>query len=100
MICPKCGGDVQVGTCKICEMLESGIPPGGTCTGWPMESMRMAVHPSQVAEANGHLAAHGISSREAYHKKNGKLVLESAAARKKVLKSKGMIDLEDANTKH
>lgn len=98
--CKKCGGNVKLDICLLCEMFEAQSPPGGTCTGWPMESTALGVCTDQVQEANEHLAANGISSREAYYKPDGKLEIQSKAARKKVLKSKGMIDLEDANTKH
>jgi hypothetical protein len=95
--CKKCGGTIHDGTCKICEMLAEQAPPGGTCTGWPLESMSMAVHSEQAQEANQFLADNGISSREAYHKPDGKLVLESATARKKVMKAKGLTDLSAFN---
>lgn len=86
--CGKCGGALQKGLCLICPMLADQAPPGGTCTMWPMESMSLAEHPDDVQAANEKLAAAGIGSREAYYKLNGKLVLESAAARKKVMKTK------------
>jgi hypothetical protein len=86
--CAKCGGNLQHDLCTLCEMFAEQSPPGGTCTGWPMKSQNMSVLPEQSLEANQHLAANGISSREAYYEKDGTLVMESAAARKKVLKSK------------
>lgn len=89
--CKKCGGTKRMGECKICIMLAAQSPPGGTCTLWPMESMSLAEHPDDVQAANEKLAAAGIGSREAHYKKNGKLVLESAAARKKVMKTKKII---------
>lgn len=85
MICPKCGGFVQVGVCKLCEMFEAGSPPGGTCTGWPMKSRSMAVAKHQVQEANQFLSEYGITSREAMYEKDGTLTLESAKAKKKVI---------------
>lgn len=88
MKCSKCGGTLQHGLCLLCEMFESQSPPGGTCTGWPMESLSMAVCSDQVQEANEFLRDSGISSREAYHKPDGKLVLESAKAKKRVIAAK------------
>ena len=100
MKCDKCGGNLRYGLCRLCEMFAAASPPGGTCTGWPMKSMALGVGTDQVQEANEHLAANGISSREAIYQEDGSLEISSKAARKKVLQSKGMVDLEDANTKH
>lgn len=91
MKCEKCKKAAALrgkNVCGICEVLEAQQPPGGTCTGWPMKSLSMAVHSEQAQEANQFLAANGISSREAYHEKDGTLVLESAKARKKVIAAK------------
>lgn len=56
---------------------------------WPHTSRAAAVHPSQVAEANAHLAASGS---RCYHDKSGKLVSPSKAEFKKMLAVKGLRD--------
>lgn len=91
-LCKKCGGTPQHGVCLLCDMFAAASPPGGTSTGWPMTSMAMGCHADQVREGNEFLAAQGISSREAHHTPDGKLQIESNAARKKVLKAKGLTD--------
>jgi hypothetical protein len=87
----KCGAQAlrRKLVCGVCECLESGEVPGGLQPStWPQTSMSLAVHPSQALEANQHLSNHGIGSREAHYQPDGRLVLESAAAKKKVLKTK------------
>ena len=68
---------------------DQAIGQGGQRPGtWPMISMNMCVHPSQVAEANAKLKAGGST---AYHKRNGLLVIPDNGQRKKVLKIKERI---------
>ena len=97
MTCKKCGGEIHGDACKLCEMFAEQAPPGGTCTGWPMKSMSMGVLPSQVQEANEHLAANGIRPSEAVYEPDGRVTIHSAKAKKKVMKAKGMTDFSAFN---
>lgn len=66
-----------------------GVPMAG---GWsrPLLSDALAVHPSQVAEANARNARRGCSVT--YDPKDGRAVIPDRAERRKLLKIEGMHD--------
>lgn len=67
---------------RLAELL--GTEVGGQRPGtWPQVSMSLAVHRSQVAEANAKLKAAGTT---AYHLPDGRLVCPDAAEKKKVIR--------------
>lgn len=59
---------------------------------WPMKSRAMGCHPSQIPEANEAVKGTGCSYND-----RGELVIPDAAAKKKVLRRKGMTDFGSFN---
>lgn len=75
---------------RFAELVGSEV--GGQQPGtWPQTSLALAVHSTQVAEANDKLKAAGLS---AYHLPDGRMVVPDAGERKKVLKFKRYVDHE------
>lgn len=79
------------------ELLGQGLEVGGQRPGtWPRLSLTMAVHKKDVAAANELLKKAGVN---AYHAKDGRLVIPDKAANKAVLKYRSrpgmeMVDFE------
>lgn len=90
-LCKKCGARPnKIGKCLICEMLGQGEPPGGTATtGWPMVSEALAVHPSQVQQANDRAKRHGLHT---VYRPDGMAVIPSRNERKRLLRLESMHD--------
>lgn len=66
-----------------------GAPNGHNAGCWPQESMALAVHPDQVAEANARNAAAGCAAR---YREDGMAVIPDRAERKKLLRIEGLHD--------
>lgn len=67
-----------------------GCVPGGTpTTGWPIRSEALAVHSSQVDEANARARRHGIN---VHYEADGTCVIPDRGNRKKLLKLEGFHD--------
>lgn len=80
---------------KIADLLASGRAPGGTqTTGWPLESVGLAVSPRQVAEANARNKQHGINTR---YKPDGTAVVPDAGDYKRLRKIEGVVDRDGFN---
>lgn len=56
---------------------------------WPMKSLSLAVHPTQVAEANQHLKENGCSAR---HSPDGIMHIPDAGDKKRVMRAKNARD--------
>lgn len=72
------------------EMAQGGQPPfcaHPTC--WPMRSEALAVHPSQVEEANERNRRHGIATR---YEPDGTAVIPTRGDRKRLLRLEGFVD--------
>lgn len=51
--------------CRMCDVLAGGAEPGAAHpAGWPMTSLALSVHKSQVAEATERNRRHGITGVE------------------------------------
>lgn len=73
----------KYGESRMGELL-GGVAPGGTpTTGWPMRSVVLAVHPSQVDEANERNKKRGLATR---YEKDGTAVIPDAGDRRKLMK--------------
>lgn len=75
---------------RIEDLLQSRetLPSHGTKT-WPMVSEALGVHESQVAEANARAKRHGIAVE---YRPDGRAVISSREARKRLLRLEGMHD--------
>lgn len=90
MICKKCGGNRTEDKCNLCELFASGETlTGVSTTTWPMKSEALAVHASQVEQANDRNKRHGIAAR---YDKQGFCHIPDRADRKRLLKVEGFRD--------
>jgi hypothetical protein len=64
----------------------TGVPGGPSASGWPLKSDALAVHPSQIAEANERNARAGCSVR---YQEDGRAVIPDKGEYRKVLKIEG-----------
>jgi hypothetical protein len=90
--CETCGGVVQADGCRLCPMFATGATPGGKrpSTYQGFASRAMAVHRSQVAEADERNRRHGVNVR--YDPATGNAMIPDAGERKKLMKLEGMVD--------
>jgi hypothetical protein len=85
-ICPnKCGGSLNlIGECPLCELFASGQAPGGHLpSNWPLRSKALAVHKTQVVEANERNRRHGIAAR---YEADGTCVIPDRGDRARLLR--------------
>ena len=75
-----------------------GIPMVGTARAWPMNSLGLGVHPSQVTEFNTAYAKAGITG--ARQLPNGECELSCNSARNAVLKLRGIQDNDAGYGQH
>lgn len=88
--CKKCGGTIHGAFCKLCDLFASAATPSGhlpSC--WPMKSDALAVHPSQIKQANERNRRNGVNVTYA---KNGQAIIPDRKERKKLLKLEGFRD--------
>ncbi len=71
------------------EALESGIPPGGQCTGWPYYSQALGVHKNQRQRAMEIAQEKGVST---YFDERGRMEVRDQAHRRKYNKAHGFRD--------
>lgn len=82
------------------EEYDQCFPPKGFMAGeefqiaqgkatWPMKSVALAVHPSQVAEANARNKRHGLATR---YNSNGTAIIPTAAEKTKLVNLEGFVD--------
>lgn len=90
-VCRKCGGNLYANGCRLCPMFAASKAAGGQQpSGWPMTSQALAVHPSQVAEANERNRRHGLGTR--YDPATGNAIIPDRTDRKRLLRLEGFHD--------
>jgi hypothetical protein len=74
---------------KLAELFAGELLAAHGTTCWPMRSEALAVHPSQVQEANERAKRHGLGTR---YEADGTAVIPSRDERKKLLRLEGFFD--------
>lgn len=71
----------------------------GACHAWRrgLRSVALGVNPTQIPEATEQLRKAGVSESEAHFTREGHLMIHSRQARKRILKTVGMIDKDSFN---